>query len=143
MKAKLIYESLYFQRGLDPKKVMDIGVSKFAKYSLMNHYISQGIDLAAKRIMIHEMKLSKNKIFFLGDSRDSNSDYISNVYDYLLNSDRTEEKEVLNGDRYVAMISFYDCPDGKGCILEFNDHAELFGDFNLFSYLKTSENLSI
>lgn len=143
MRAKRVDENIEFQRGLDPKKVMDVGVSRFAEYSLMNHYISQGIDLAAKRIMIHEMKLSKNKIYFLGDTRDSNSEYIGRVYDYILNSDRTEEKEVLNGDRYVATISFYDCPDGKACLLEFNDHAELFGDFNLFSYLKTSENLSI
>jgi len=136
-------ESLDFERGLNPKKVMDIGLSKFAEYSLMNHYIGQGIDLAAKRIMIHEMKLSKNKIFFLGDTRDSHSEYIGKAYDYILNSDRTEEKEVLNGKEYVATISFYDCPDGKACLIEFNDHGEFFGDFNLFRYLKTYENLEV
>lgn len=136
-------ESLDFERGLNPKKVMDIGLSKFAEYSLMNHYIGRGIDLAAKRIMIHEMKLSKNKIFFLGDTRDSHSEYIGKTYDYILNSDRTEEREVLNGNEYVATISFYDCPDGKACLLEFNDHGEFYGDFNLFRYLKTYENLEV
>ena len=141
MRAKRVDENMEFQRGLDPKKGMGLGISRFAEYSLMNHYITQGIDRNAKSIMIHEMKLSKNKIFFLGDTRDRNSEYIGRVYDYILNSDRTEEKEVLNGRGYVAMISFYDCPDGKGCLIEFNDHGEFFGDFNLFTYFRTSENL--
>lgn len=142
MRAKLVYENLLFKRPISNKEKLGIGSSIFSKYTLNNHYIYGGADRDIKRAITREMGLSKNKIYFLGSTRNK-SEYINNIYDYISNSECTEEINIDRRGNWMCTIRFFDTENGKAAIVEFIDHQEFFGDFSLFNYFRTDENLDI
>ena len=71
MKAQFIYENLDFERGIDPKQSMGIGVGKFEPISMWNREFNMidfdkliGDDVLLKRIL--GMKKCVHVICFMG-----------------------------------------------------------------------------
>lgn len=136
-------ESLDFERGKDPKESLKIGLGQ---YSLSNKEFRDKLDKEIYDAISEDMELPKEKIFFMGDTRDSkNAEYLDSLSTVIYNSPKIRERELTSSDEllqmdvplYIGIIEVYDTEAGKIASFEGNDHAEFYGDINAFNTMNT------
>jgi hypothetical protein len=132
-------ESLEFERGKDPKSSLNIGLSR---YSLENQSFPMINDEIIKTAISEIMELPPEKIYFMGDTRGEEIDYLNRLADYVYSLDRIDNLEIETGE-WIGTLELYDLDEGKICVFEDHAHAEFFGDIIAFEKMKTREHLIV
>lgn len=132
-------ESLEFERGKDPKRALNIGLGK---YSLENSSFPMINDEIIKSAISEIMELPPEKIYFMGDTRGEEIDYLNRLADYVYSLDRIDNLEIETGE-WIGTLELYDLDEGKICVFEDHAHAEFFGDIIAFEEMKTREHLIV
>jgi hypothetical protein len=142
MKAKLVNESIEFQRGADPKTSLGLG---YGQYMLKNFTFNQK-EREIKKLMTEDTGLSEEEIYLLGDSR---YPYISEYYDRLTDAIYGGEKyseheipeEFADDDEWIGSLEIYHTEKGQMITFETSHYSLFFGDINTFNAFNTKEHL--
>lgn len=137
MKAKYVKESINFEREIDPKEAMGIGIPKFFR---MN---SSSYPEEEKNAIIKLLGEKEDDIFLLVHSAAPfNAEYIDEVSNFILESTSIDNIELnLSADKYYTVVlDLYKTDIGKIVWRESNFSFSAFGNFDIFSKLKVREN---
>lgn len=95
MRAQFIYEK--FLEDSDPIEDLGIGLAKLKKevIRLQLYHVLPGMSVSWKLIVENHFMLPENEIYYLGDNKENDGDYIDKIELKIKKSKKILEKEII------------------------------------------------